>query len=61
MNTIDTRIDDGKNIADDKKQARLLCEVVQDLFMNQFISQSTRGANILDLMFTNDDNLLTSQ
>ena len=61
MNTIDTRLDDGKTFADEKKQARLLCDVIQDLFLNQYIFQSTRGDNIFDLMFTNDVNLLTSQ
>ena len=61
MSSIDSRIDDGKAISDEKRQARLLCEVAQDLFLNQFILQSTRGSNILDLMFSNDKNLLLSQ
>ena len=53
METIDNRIENGKSIAEDKRQARLLCEIIQDLFLSQFMSESTRGNRILDLMFSN--------
>ena len=58
MKTINTRVDNRKTIAEDEKQARLLCDLVQDLFLSKFISESNRGNGILDLMFFSDENLL---
>ena len=48
----------GSTISSDKRQAKQLCLLVQDLFMDQYVDTCTRGKNLLDLVFSNDSNLI---
>ena len=45
---------DEKTVAEKKKQASLLIKFVETHFMTQYIKETTRKDNILDLFFTND-------
>ena len=49
----------GRLIANDKRQALHLVEFVEEFFLTQFIEEATRKANILDLVFTNNSELIT--
>ena len=59
MDNIEYREERGADISCDKKQASILCNFVQEQFMEQYIDSSTRGQNLLDLMFCNDSDLIT--
>ena len=39
-------------------QAEVLLEFVDDFYMDQYVREPTRGANILDLFFTNNEDLV---
>ena len=58
--SIEAREERGATISDEKKQAYLLFNFVQEYFMEQFIDFCTRGNNLLDLMFNSDPNLVIS-
>ena len=53
------RAGDGRSVAEDKKQALFLIEFAEEFFLAQHIDQGTRRQNILDLIFTNNDQLIT--
>ena len=55
---IQKRTNNGKAVADYKIQARMLIEFVEEHFLIQHISENTRKQSILDLVFSNDENLI---
>ena len=55
---IGNRANVGKSVATDKIQAKLLIEFVEEHFLIQHISENTRKQSILDLVFSNDVNLI---
>ena len=48
----------GKSVAEEKKQALHLIDFVEEFFMTQYIENATRKNNILDLVFTNNSELI---
>ena len=58
MNLYTEKTENGRNISSDKKQAMRLCEFSNSHFLHQFIDTPTRMNNTLDLIFSNDDNLI---
>ena len=56
--SIDKRSADGKNVAEDKLQAKMLIEFVEEHFLQQHVKEATRKENILDLIFTNNQDLI---
>ena len=46
---------------DDQDQAKLLMDLVEDIFLEQIISDPTRKHNTLDLIFMNNVDLIYSQ
>ena len=55
-----SRSADGKAVSEDKKQALFLIEFAEDFFLHQHIEEGTRRQNILDLIFTNDNQLIVN-
>ena len=51
---------DGRSVSEDKKQALHLIEFVEEFFMIQYIKEATRKNNILDLVFTNNIDVITT-
>ena len=48
----------GRGIAEDKLQAKMLIELVEEHFLIQEVNEGTRKERILDLVFSNDMNLV---
>lgn len=48
----------GRAVGEDKKQALHQIEFAEDFFMTQYIDEGTRRKNILDLIFSNNDELI---
>ena len=59
--SIEAREDRGASISDEKKQAYLLCNFVQEYFMEKVFDSCTRGRNLLYLMFSSDPYLVISK
>ena len=57
LENIYNRESNESNIGSVKQQTKLLCELVEDLFLEQKIDGATRKNNLLDLQFTNDPDL----
>ena len=53
-----SREEEPNHMASEKVQAKLLLEWAEQNFMNQIINTPTRKENILDLVFSNSDNLI---
>jgi len=49
---------DGGRVSEDKKQALMLIDFSEEFFLQQFIDEGTRRKNILDLIFSNNDQLI---
>ena len=49
---------DGRAVSEDKKQALLLINFSEEFFLQQYIDKGTRRQNILDLIFSNNDQLI---
>ena len=48
----------GRAVSEDKKQALMLIDFAEEFFLQQFIDEGTRRQNILDLVFSNNDQLI---
>ena len=59
LENIENREDRGSTIANNKLQAQVLCNFVQEYFIDQYIETSTRGKNLLDLMFCCNSDSIT--
>ena len=57
-NAIEKQTNVGKAVAEEKTQAKMLIEFVEEHFLMQQINEGTRKDRILDLVFTNDENLV---
>ena len=49
---------DGRSASEEKKHALHFIEFVEEFFMIQYIDEATRKKNILDLIFTNNSDLI---
>ena len=61
IGNVEKRHSRGATVADDNTQAMDLIKLSQNHFLDQIIKHNTRMNNILDLMFVNDDNLISDQ
>ena len=48
----------GRAASEEKKQALHLVDFAEDFFLLQYVDEATRKQNILDLIFTNNNNLI---
>ena len=58
-NTIIHNLESGSK-RDTQKQVNAMLELTDNFFMNQLITEPTRGNNILDLMFTNSEDMFSN-
>ena len=49
---------EGKAVSEDKKQALLLIDFAEEFFLQQYVDEGTRQQNILDLIFSNNEQLI---
>ena len=61
INHIEIREKSGKSLSEVKIQAKDLAELAQTNFLEQHIKDPTRKTNILDLFFTNDQDMIITQ
>ena len=54
----DDFINDETIINDEKLQAKKLLKFAEDFFLEQYVKRATRNGNILDLVFTNNHELI---
>lgn len=60
IENIEIKETNGSTISSDKRQAKQLCLLIQDLIMEQYVDTCTRGKNLLDLLFSNNCNLISN-